>query len=105
MSFTLTSVGSPWTWLDLKAGVNMTIPSTSWGVIPHDETILSISPGCLIWIIRTPRTALDIWVDTSCILIAGPNEPLVTRVFNLSSKPVRIKAGTVLSRLVSVKLE
>lgn len=103
MSFTLTSVGSPWTWLDLKAGVNMTVPSTSWGVVPHDEVLLSIQPGCLLWVIRTPRPALDLLVDTYCIL--QPNEPLVTRVFNLSTKPVRIKAGTVLSRLVSVRLE
>lgn len=83
----------------------MTIPATSWGVIPHDEVLLDISRDSLIWVIRTPRPALDLLVDTYCLTQANRNEPLVTRVFNLSTQPVRIKAGTVLSRLVSVRLE
>lgn len=91
--------------LDLHASVNMTIPSTSWGVVPHDEVLLSLSPFSLVWMIRVPRPALDLLVDTVCIISVGPNEPLMTRVFNLSAQSVRIKAGTVLSRLVSVRLE
>lgn len=105
MSFSIAGYPDRWTSLDLAAGVNMTVPSTSWGVIPHDEVLIDMEPNTLLWVIRTPRPALDLLVDTCCILSVGPNEPLVTRVFNLSTKPVRIKAGTVLSRLVSVRLE
>lgn len=107
MSFSIASSSGarPRLDIDLPAAVNMTIPSTSWGVIPHDDIVLSVDPGYLLWILRTPRAALDLLVDTYCLTSVGPDYPLVTRVFNLSAKPVRIKAGTVLSRLVSVRLE
>lgn len=105
MSFTIAGREGSFASLDLRAAVNMTVPTTAWGVIPHDEVILSMSQNSLIWVVRLARRDLDLLVDTYCLTSVGPAEPLLTRVFNLSTQPVRIKAGTILSRLVSVRLE
>lgn len=103
MSFMLHGDGRLHVSLDLTASVNITVPATSWGVVPHDAKILAMDPHYVVFLIKTHRVALDLLIDTSCA--PNPGEELVTRVFNLSTKPVRIKVGSVISRLISVRLE
>jgi hypothetical protein len=89
---------------DLRASVDITVPSTSWVAVPHDERLIHVQTGHLVWAIKSPRDQMDLLMDDPYV-VPDITEPLVSRFFNLSTKPVRIKAGTVVARLVSVRLE
>lgn len=109
MSFLLRGESQTRTTWDLKAYTTIRIPPLCIGVIPHEVGVLPAYDGPLtlkfhIWLLRKPHALaeLNLLVDQGPI---NAIEPVVTRVFNLSNRQVRIKRGDVISYLACILVE
>lgn len=88
---------------DLICDGHISVFSMSWAVVPHPVKIVSLGPDEMVWSLPYLKAESGLFVETG-ILMMPPTGVLLTRVFNLTSKPIRIKPGTVVARLLCTKM-
>lgn len=90
--------------LPLPAYTTIRVPPMCMATIPHRIRVTpngASPPAFQIWLMRNPEAwaELNLIVDTGVI---DPTQDVVTRVFNLSNRSVKIERGKVISYLVSI---
>lgn len=102
MSFNIsTDPSRPFTELDLPADHTMHVPPLCCAIIPHSIRLLPTAQHTVVLLTRVPGVFAEkhLWVDQGP-LVAGD---ITTAVFNISNRPIKIKRGEVISRLICVE--
>lgn len=87
---------------DLICDGHISVFSMSWAVVPHPVKLISIGPDEMVWSLPYLKVESGLFVETGILM--PTSGVLLTRVFNLTSKPIRIKPGTVVARLLCTKM-
>lgn len=82
----------------LMALVTIEVPELSFAVIPHDATLFT--QGMRVLISRSEGVFIERNLLVDCGLVSDGE--VSTSVFNLSTKPVKIKKGQIISQLLGL---
>lgn len=107
MSFIVTGEDAPegpQVYYELRAERLIRVPPIALAVVPHGITIVNLHPDSTeILLMRKPWAwaEMHLMVDMGSVNVT---DPIVTRVFNLSSKEVTIKRGSIISYLLCIPI-
>lgn len=90
---------------DLLCDGNISVASMCWAAIPHPVKLRIVPPDHMIWSIPYLRGESGLLVESGILDAPLEDRVLVTRVFNLTSKPIRLKPGTLVARLFCTSKE
>lgn len=84
---------------DLICDGHISVASMCWAAIPHPVKLTLVPIGHIVWSIPYLRGESGLLVESGILDAPLEDKVLITRVFNLTSKPIKIKPGTLVARL------
>lgn len=100
---TIIEVGS----YDLVCDGHIPVATLSWAAVPHPVRITSVGNGvpAFVWTMPYQRSESGLLVECGILDTSDPSKIVISRVFNLTIKPIRIKPGTLIARMFCVAKE
>lgn len=89
---------------DLVCDGHISVFSMCWAAIPHPVKLLDVAVDHMVWAIPYLRTESGLFVECGILDTSDPDKVLITRVFNLTSKPIKVKPGVLIARLLCTKM-